>query len=75
MWSEAKVGPLIHEIRPIPPICQRQLASSSVTVSVRASNVASFNSLSDFDHQDGTKSQRIRSAVHEFLPGPNRRSP
>src|ERR1700720_4346832 len=31
----------------------------SVTVSARALNVASFNSLSGFDHHDGTNPQRI----------------
>jgi hypothetical protein len=35
----------------------------SVTVSARALNVASFNSLSGFDHQDGIRPQRIGTSV------------
>src|ERR1700733_8218200 len=35
----------------------------SATVSARALNVASFNSLRGFDHHDGTKPQRIGTSL------------
>jgi hypothetical protein len=35
----------------------------SATVSARALNVASFSSLSGFDHHDGIKPQRIGTSV------------
>jgi hypothetical protein len=35
----------------------------SATVSARALNVASFNSLRSFDHHDGTRPQRIGTSV------------